>query len=108
LVRAAARGLGGHALPRVALALAAVLGTAAAAPAQTAGVPRSGGCAQHQAAFPALAGLTEAEAVAAVEAMPGIRTLRVAGSGTPMTRDYRPERATLLLRDGRVEKIVCG
>ncbi|MFC7477666.1 hypothetical protein ACFQS7_25125 [Dankookia sp. GCM10030260] len=93
---------------RAALALAVVLGTAAAAWAQPASLPGTGGCAAHQAAFPALAGLTEAEAVTAIEAMPGIRTLRVAGRAAPMTRDYRPERATLLLRDGRVEKVVCG
>jgi hypothetical protein len=87
---------------------AAALLIAGAAGAQTAGVPGSGGCAAHESELPALAGLTEAAAVAAVERMPGIRTLRVAGPGAPMTRDYRPERATLLLRDGRVERVICG
>jgi hypothetical protein len=86
----------------------AALLVAGAAGAQTTGVPGSGGCAAHEAELPALAGLTEADAVAAIERMPGIRTLRVAGPGTPMTRDYRPERATLLLRDGRVERVICG
>ena len=88
-------------------AAAALLITGAAG-AQTAGVPGSGGCAAHESEFPALAGLTEAAAVAAIERMPGIRTVRVAGPGAPMTRDYRPERATLLLRDGRVERVLCG
>jgi hypothetical protein len=32
----------------------------------------------------------------------------VAGPASPVTRDYRPERATLLLRDGRVERVICG
>ncbi|TDH61716.1 hypothetical protein E2C06_15445 [Dankookia rubra] len=81
---------------------------AGAASAQTEGAPGSGGCAAYESEFPALAGLTEAAAVAAIERMPGIRTLRVAGPGAPMTRDYRPERATLLLRDGRVDRVLCG
>ena len=93
---------------RAALALAALLGGAAGAQAQIVGAPGTGGCAQHQSEFPALLGLTEPEAIAAIEAMPGIRTVRVGSPGTPMTRDYRPERATLLLRDGRVERITCG
>lgn len=93
---------------RPGLLAAAALLAAGVAAAQTAGVPGTGGCAAHQPGFAALAGLTESEAVAAIEAMPGIRTLRVAGPTTPMTRDYRPDRATLLLREGRVEKVFCG
>jgi hypothetical protein len=108
VLRASARGHGDHGPVRVALALAVVLGTAAGAAAQTTGVPGTGGCAQYQSGLAALAGLTEAEAVAAMERMPGIRTVRVTGPTTPVTRDYRPERATLLLRGGRVEKVVCG
>ncbi|MDO9711516.1 I78 family peptidase inhibitor [Paracraurococcus lichenis] len=91
------------------LAAALILAAAvAAAEAQTAGPPGTGGCAAHQAGLAALAGLTEQEAIAAMERMPGIRTARVAGPGQPMTRDYRPERATILLRDGRVERVICG
>jgi len=93
---------------RAVLTLAVAFGVAAGAQAQTAGVPGAGGCAQHQAALAALAGLNEAEAVAAMEAMPGIRTVRIAAPGSMLTRDYRPERATLLLRDGRVDKAICG
>jgi hypothetical protein len=92
---------------RPALALAVALGAAASAQAQTAGPPGTGGCSRHQPEFAALGGLTEAEAIAAIERMPGIRTVRVAGPAAPVTRDYRPERATLLLRGGRVEKVVC-
>ena len=93
---------------RPGLLAAAALLAAGTVRAQTAGVPGSGGCTAHQAEFPALAGLTEAAAIAAVERMPGIRTVRVAGPGSAMTRDYRPDRATLMLRDGRVERVVCG
>ena len=90
------------------MALAAVLATAAGAAAQPLGMPGTAGCSQHQAELSALGGMTESEAVAAIERMPGIRTVRVAGPGTPMTRDYRPERATILLRDGRVDRVICG
>jgi hypothetical protein len=89
-------------------AFAAALLIAGAAGAQTAGVPGTGGCAAHEPELPAFIGLTEAAAITAIERMPGIRTVRVAGPGTPVTRDYRPERATLLLRDGKVERVMCG
>ncbi len=92
---------------RAMLVAAAVLATAACARAQTA-VPEAGGCAQYEAGFPRLTGLTEAEAIAALEKMPDIRTVRIGGPNTPMTRDYRPERATVLLRDGKVERVTCG
>ena len=65
-------------------------------------------CAAHEAEFPRLIGLTEAEAIAAIEQMPGIRMVRVGAPGSPMTRDYRQERATLLVRDGRVVEVRCG
>ena len=100
LLRASARGHGDHGPLRAALALAVLLGTAAGAAAQIVGVPGTGGCAQHQSEFPGLIGFTEAEAIAAIEGMPGIRTVQVGGPATPMSRDYRPERATLLLRAG--------
>ena len=104
-VRAVVRGQGPI---RAVLAAAAVLTASACARAQAAAAPETGGCARHQAEFPRLTGLTEAAAVAAVEGMPGIRTLRIGGPNTPMTRDYRPDRATLLLRDGKVERVLCG
>jgi hypothetical protein len=90
------------------LAAGLVLATTAGAMAQPLGMPGTAGCAQYQAAFPALTGLTEAEAIAALEKMPAIRTVRAGGPTTTMTRDYRPDRATLLLRDGKVERITCG
>lgn len=65
-------------------------------------------CAVHEAEFPRLIGLTEAAAIAALETMPGIRMVRVGAPGSPMTTDYRQERATLLVRDGRVVEIRCG
>lgn len=65
-------------------------------------------CAVHEAAFPRLIGLTEAEAIAAIEKMPGIRLVRVGAPGSPMTTDYRQERATVLVRDGRVVEVRCG
>ena len=40
--------------------------------------------------------------IAALETMPGIRMVRVGAPGSPMTTDYRQERAPLLVRDGRV------
>jgi hypothetical protein len=85
---------------RRAVGLALILaGPAAAQP------PR---CAVHEAGFPALVGRTEAEAIAALEQMPGIRMVRVGAPGSPMTTDYRQERATILLRDGKVVEIRCG
>jgi len=108
LLRAVARGHGDHGLMRAALLLALALGAAAGARAQTAGVPGTAGCAQHQAELGTLTGLTEAEAIAAMERMPGIRTVRIAGPASALSRDYRPERATVVLRDGRVERVICG
>lgn len=66
------------------------------------------GCAAHAEAFGPLLGRPEAEVRAALGAMAGIRTVRAGGPGAAMTRDYRPDRATILLRDGRAERIDCG
>jgi hypothetical protein len=41
-------------------------------------------------------------------AMPGIGSVRAGGPGAPMTRDYRPDRATLVVSRGRVIRIMCG
>ena len=88
--------------------LAAVIlgaGLPACAPAQPAS---PGGCFDHQAEFPALIGGSPEAARAALERMPGIRTVRVGGPNTPMTRDYRPDRATVFVEGGVVRSITCG
>ena len=77
-------------------------GSLAAAPAQPVA------CAAHEAAFPALIGRTEAEVRATLSAMPGIRAIRSGGPNTPMTMDYREDRATLTIVSGRVTRIICG
>ncbi len=65
-------------------------------------------CARHQAAFAPLIGGTPEAAGMALLAMPGIASVRYAGPGTPLTRDFRPDRATVMTREGRVERIECG
>jgi hypothetical protein len=104
----ASRGHGDHRLMRAVSFCAAAVMAAAGAVAQPVAMPGTDGCARHQAEFPALLGLTEAAAIALLETMPGIRTVRAGGPDTPMTRDYRADRASLLLRDGKVERVVCG
>ena len=66
------------------------------------------GCAQHQARFPALLGKAPEEVRAALQAMPGISTVRMGGPTTPMTKDYRLDRATGLIENGVVTRITCG
>lgn len=66
------------------------------------------GCAQHQARFPALLGKAPEEVRAALQAMPGITTVRMGGPNTPMTRDYRIDRASALIENGVVTQITCG
>ncbi|MBR0671499.1 hypothetical protein [Neoroseomonas soli] len=66
------------------------------------------GCLRHQAGFAALIGGSPEAARAALERMPGIRSVRVGGPDTPMTRDYRPDRATVLVEGGVVRSITCG
>jgi hypothetical protein len=75
------------------------------APAQA---PALEGCAQHQARFPALFGKAPEEVRAALQAMPGISTVRMGGPNTPMTRDYRIDRASVLIENGVVTRITCG
>ena len=78
------------------------------APAQTQASPAPEGCAQHQARFAGLLGKTPEEVGAALQAMPGITTVRMGGPNTPMTRDYRVDRASVLIENGVVTQITCG
>jgi len=78
------------------------------APAQTQASPAPEGCARHQARFPALLGKAPEEVRAALQAMPGISTVRMGGPNTPMTRDYRIDRASVLIENGVVTQITCG
>ena len=78
------------------------------APAQTQASPAPEGCARHQARFPALLGKAPEEVRAALQAMPGINTVRMGGPTTPMTRDYRIDRASVLIENGVVTQITCG
>jgi hypothetical protein len=96
-------------MSRISLALALLISAAPAASwaqAQTSQPPE--GCAQHQARFPALLGKAPEEVRAALQAMPGITTVRMGGPNTPMTRDYRMDRATVLIENGVVTRIICG
>ena len=65
-------------------------------------------CAAHERDFPRLIGLTEPAAIAALETMPGVRLVRIAAPGAPLTTDYRQERATVLIQEGRVVDVTCG
>jgi hypothetical protein len=78
------------------------------APAQTQATQAPEGCAQHQARFPALLGKAPEEVRVALQAMPGISTVRMGGPNTPMTKDYRIDRATGLIENGVVTRITCG
>ena len=66
------------------------------------------GCARHEARFPALLGKAPEEVRAALQAMPGITTVRMGGPNTPMTRDYRIDRASVLIENGVATQITCG
>jgi len=91
-------------VPLLALALvpAAQAQTGPAAP------PSPANCAQSEARFPALIGQRQADVETALRAMPGIATLRAGGPTAPMTMDYREDRVTLTVVDGRVTRIICG
>jgi hypothetical protein len=67
-----------------------------------------GGCARHEARFPALLGKAPEEVRAALQTMSGISTVRMGGPTTPMTHDYRTDRATGLIENGIVTRITCG
>jgi len=66
------------------------------------------GCARHEARFAGLLGKTPDEVRAALQSMPGISTVRMGGPTTPMTKDYRTDRATGLIENGVVTRITCG
>jgi hypothetical protein len=66
------------------------------------------GCAAHRRRFPALIGKSEPEARAALVKMGGIATIRSGRPGMPATRDWRPDRATLVVENGNVTAIACG
>lgn len=66
------------------------------------------GCARHEARFAGLLGKAPDEVRAALQAMPGISTVRMGGPTTPMTKDYRIDRATGLIENGVVTRITCG
>jgi hypothetical protein len=78
------------------------------APAQTQATLVPEGCAQHQARFAGLLGKAPEEVRAALQAMPGITTVRMGGPNTPMTRDYRIDRASVLIENGVAARITCG
>ncbi|WP_431284933.1 hypothetical protein ACQW02_09000 [Humitalea sp. 24SJ18S-53] len=65
-------------------------------------------CTDHQDLFPALIGGPPEAALTALSGLPGIRSVRITGPNTPMTRDFRPDRATIILEDGVVRSITCG
>ncbi|MCA3420808.1 MAG: hypothetical protein INF88_18115 [Roseomonas sp.] len=77
-------------------------------PAQSQTSPAPEGCARHEARFAALLGKAPDEVRAALQAMPGISTVRMGGPTTPMTRDYRIDRASMLIESGVVTRITCG
>ena len=70
--------------------------------------PAPQGCARHEARFPALIGKAPDEVRVALQAMPGINAVRMGGPTTPMTKDYRIDRATGLIENGVVTRITCG
>jgi len=87
---------------------ALTMACAEVAPAQSQAAPVREGCARHQARFAGLLGKAPEEVRAALQAMPGINTVRMGGPTTPMTKDYRMDRATGLIEGGVVTRITCG
>jgi hypothetical protein len=70
--------------------------------------PATQDCAAHRDGFAALIGKSEPEARAALANMGGIMTIRSGGPGMPMTRDYRADRATIMVERDMVTSITCG
>ena len=89
-------------------ALACALLAACSHPAAPTAPREPGDCRAHEAAFPPLIGGGLEAARAALEAMPGIRSIRVGGPNTAFTFDYRPDRATVIVDGGVVRRITCG
>lgn len=80
----------------------------AAAPSSGTPVPAPEGCLLQESRFPALLGKPLADVRAALLAFPGISTVRSGGPDTPMTRDYRLDRVTVLIEFGVATRIMCG
>ena len=95
-------------MSRTSLALALLISAVPAASWAQAQTSQPAGCAAHQARFPVLIGKAPEDVRAALEAMPGINMVRMGGPNTPMTRDYRMDRATVLIENGVVTQITCG
>lgn len=66
------------------------------------------GCATQRDRIAALLGRSEAEVRAELAKHGGITTIRSGAPGMKATRDYRPDRATLVIESGDVTSIVCG
>jgi hypothetical protein len=45
---------------------------------------------------------------ASLHTMSGVNTVRMGGPTTPMPRDYRIDRASVLIENGVVTQITCG
>ena len=65
-------------------------------------------CATQPDRFAALLGRSEPEVRLDLAKHGGITTIRSGGPGMKTTRDYRPDRATLVIENGGVTSIVCG
>lgn len=73
------------------------------------GVGNGGGsCASYEVGFQRLIGGSLESARATLARMPGIQSVRVGAPNTPMTRDYRPDRATVIAEGDTVRSITCG
>jgi hypothetical protein len=53
-------------------------------------------------------GLLEGSGTTLTVKMGGITTIRSGAPGMPATRDWRPDRATLVVENGNVTAIACG
>jgi hypothetical protein len=87
--------------PAIPLALMLLLGCAG-------GNGAAGGCAANEVGFQRLIGGTLESARATLERMPGVTSIRVGTPGSPMTRDFRPNRATVTVEGDTVRSIACG
>lgn len=67
-----------------------------------------GSCASYEVGFQRLVGGTLESARATLGRMAGIRSIRVGTPISPMTRDYVPDRATVIVEGDTVRSITCG